>query len=466
MATISTATTLGVPGTPDAGSIQQDQLTITGQTANRLTNRYTDLDNTTTASAGLILSAELTAQDIQFFISGMQGVTTATAATSLLNATDCTFNILYPGGGQVGDSFARGLWTITNGRVLRRTGGGIYIFGRFTSDSNWRAVINGLDIESYGGNLTFHTGGLDVDNSTINGVRLIGNATAQLNAISAQFGFTAADAASNQALDGGGTFTSGTYGYSMRFVHQGSPANNNLTNTSDISRPDQFALYTNTGLVDVVGQGSEFADTNGAQTILQMNRLAAVWLLNPDFGNQTGEVNVGRTMAVGFHNTNAPVSAATSAEIRTLIADRQTFQDTSGNDVAGTKVRYSEDTSLLPANYLRTDPPVSLTNNETTVDDSNHRGVMVLSQRARYDNRNSASLRDPGNADNQIAALRTDITRTVRNFRYDYPYQTNLTYSPNTMTGLVEAAPTRNEGVDLAQYLNCLLYTSPSPRDS
>ncbi|MCY4584076.1 MAG: hypothetical protein OXE50_14965, partial [Chloroflexi bacterium] len=55
---------------------------------------------------------------------------------------------------------------------------------------------------------------------------------------------------------------------------------------------------------------------------------------------------------------------------------------------------------------------------------------------------------------NQINPLRTDITRTVRNFRYDFPYETNVVYNPNIMTALLTATPTPNEGVDLAEYLN------------
>ena len=43
MVAVTQPTTLGVPGTPDGGTIQQDQLQVSGQTANRLTNRYTDI---------------------------------------------------------------------------------------------------------------------------------------------------------------------------------------------------------------------------------------------------------------------------------------------------------------------------------------------------------------------------------------------------------------------------------------
>ena len=458
MATINNATRLGVPGLADTGDIDQDTLGVESETANALTNRYTDFDavNTTQIdSAGLILNNSLTSQSIQYFLNRLIVGAGILVGTEVVNSTDDVFNILYTSGGNADASPFRGTWNITNGRVIRRTaGGGIYFFGRFSADSAWRATINGLDIESYGDNVTFHTGGLDVDNSVLNGVRLIGNSTAQLNAISAQFGFTAANAASNQDLDSGGDYSGVDYGYSMRFVHQGSPTSNISTTNTDASRPQQFALYTNTGLVDVVGAGSEFATVAGAQTIMQINRQVAVWLLNPNFGNQAGEVNAGRTLGIGFHSVNDPDSDARAAEIRTFIADRQTFQDANGADVAGTKVRYSEDTSLLPANYVRTTPPTSITNNETTVDNSNHRGVMVLSQRTRFADRGSPTTRDPAAANNRINALRTDITRTVRNFRYDYPYQTNLTYDPNTMAGLVAAAPTTNEGVDLNEFLN------------
>ena len=225
MATINNATRLGVPGLADTGDIEQDSLAIGTGTANRLTNRYTDLD-----AGGLILNNSLTTQSIQYWMNRLDTGAAIPAATELVNATDCTFNLLYMTAtalpsDQV-DPVTRGTWNITNCRVLRRTTGGVYIFGRFLSDSAWRPNINGLILESYGGNITFHTGGQDVDNSTINGLQLLGNSSAQLNAVSAQFGFVTGNVADNQAFDSSGTYSGVDYGYSIRFVHQGSPGGN------------------------------------------------------------------------------------------------------------------------------------------------------------------------------------------------------------------------------------------------
>ena len=476
MVAVTQATTLGVPGTPDAGTIQQDQLQVSGQTANRLTNRYTDFSGTTIDEDGLILNAELTAQDIEFFvdtISTANGVIT-TAATAAADLTDCTFHILYTatgGGGQVG-GVLQGTWNITNGRLLRRTENNIFLFGNASESGLWRANINGLVLESYGGNLTFHTGGLDVDNSVINGVVLVGNSTGQFNARSAQFGFGAANVSNSQAL---GPYEN-TFGYSIRFVHQLLPLSNVSATDADDELPQEFALYTNPDLQNIVSAGADFTSIANTQPTLQMNRRAAPWLLNPNFGNQAGEPNAGRTMALSYHSTNWPGSTdgggtntQNLSEIRTFIADRPTFQDTSGTDVAGTKVTYGATSHLIPAAYVRGTPPPVLTGNEATVDSSAHRGFMVQSERIHL-NRATQAGRNPADASNQVAALRTDITRTVRNFRYDFPYETNVVYDPNTMTGLLAATATRNEGVDLEAYLNsyatCLLYTSPSPRDS
>ena len=63
MATINNATRLGVPGLADTGDIEQDSLAIGTGTANRLTNRYTDLD-----AGGLILNNSLTTQSIQYWM--------------------------------------------------------------------------------------------------------------------------------------------------------------------------------------------------------------------------------------------------------------------------------------------------------------------------------------------------------------------------------------------------------------
>ena len=71
MATINNATRLGVPNLADTGDIDQDTLGVESQTANALTNRYTDFDavNTTQIdSAGLILNNSLTSQSIQYFL--------------------------------------------------------------------------------------------------------------------------------------------------------------------------------------------------------------------------------------------------------------------------------------------------------------------------------------------------------------------------------------------------------------
>ena len=465
MATISTATSLGVPGTPDstgAGTIQADSLAIGSDAANTLTNRYTDLD-----TAGLILNAELTTQSFQYWMNRLDtGTSINAAAVEALDATDTNFNLLYSGGGQV-DPITQGTWNLTNCRVLRRTTGGVYIFGRFSADSAWRANINGLILESYGGNITFHTGGLDVDNSTIAGLQLLGNSTAQLNAISAQFGFVTGNVADNQAFDNSGSYGGVDYGYSIRFVHQGSPDGNVSDNDAV---PTQWALYSATDLRNIVTPGSDFATVNGAQSVIQINRNAAVWFLDPNMGNLAGEANAGRNMLVGFHNGNPP-NSTNPAEIRTLISDRQTFQDSTGADVAGTKVRYSAFTLNIPDNYVRTTPPTVVTDNEITVDNSNYNGVMVQSQRDYLEaltgtTTAAVNSRSPQIVGNQVVPLRTDITRTVRNFRYDFPYETALTYDPNRMAGLVAATATRNEGVDLAAYLNSYATSADAPASS
>ena len=369
---------------------------------------------------------------------------------------DCAFHVLYAVGSQLGPDL-QGIWELTNHRILRRTTGGIYIFGNASTSGLWRPIINGLSLESYGGNLTFHTGGLDVDNSTINNVVLVGNATAQVNARSAQFGFAAANVADNQAFSAS---YSTNFGYALRFVHQLLPLANVNATSADNLLPQEYALYTNADLRNIVAEGSDFSTgDNNAQSTLQMNRRAAPWLLNPNFGNQTGEANAGRTLMLSFHSGNWPGSTngggtqtQNLSEIRTFIADRPTFQDTAGTDVADTKVTYGATTHLIPATYARGTPPPVLTGNEATVDNSAHRGFMIQSQRIHLLRATLAS-RNPADTDNQVEALRTDITRTVRNFRYDFPYETNVVYDPNTMTGLLEATP-------------CLLYTSPSPRDS
>ena len=59
MVAVTQPTTLGVPGTPDGGTIQQDQPQVSGQTANRLTNRYTDFSGTTIDEDGLIPSSSI-----------------------------------------------------------------------------------------------------------------------------------------------------------------------------------------------------------------------------------------------------------------------------------------------------------------------------------------------------------------------------------------------------------------------
>ena len=463
MATISNETTLGVPGTPDAGSIQQDELQVNGQTINRLTNRYTDYDSTDTTgvlidNGGLILEAELTTQDIELFVNSLSTNNTniTAATTAAADFTDGGLHILYTVVGAQINPDLQGVWNLTNYRVLRRTAGNIYIFGNASESGLWRANINGLTLESYGGNLTFHTGGLDVDNSTINGVLLVGNATGQFNARSAQFGFTAANVSDQQAM---GPYEN-DFGYSIRFVHQLLPLANVNATSADALLPQEYALYTNPDLRNIVSAGADFSSIANTQPTFQMNRRAAPWLINPNFGNHTGEVNAGRTMALSFHSGNFPGStngggttAQNLSELRVFIADRPTFQDAAGTDVAGTKVRYGATAHPIPAAYARGTPPVPYTLAETTVDSSAHRGSMVQSQRIHL-SRTVLANRDPADADNQVAALRTDITRTVRNFRYDYPYEANVVYDPNTMTGLLEATPARNEGVDLQEFLN------------
>ena len=121
---------------------------------------------------------------------------------------------------------------------------------------------------------------------------------------------------------------------------------------------------------------------------------------------------------------------------------------------------------VVPAAYDRETPPPVLLNNEATVDSSAHRGFMVQSERIHL-SRAVLGDRDPADADNQVAALRTDITRTVRNFRYDYAYQTNLNYDPNTMTGLLEATAARNLATaDLMPYLNSYATSADAPASS
>ena len=165
-------------------------------------------------------------------------------------------------------------------------------------------------------------------------------------------------------------------------------------------------MYTATDLTNIVAPGSDFATVNGAQSVIQMNRNAAAWFLDPNMGNLAGEANAGRNMLVGFHNGNPPTST-NPAEIRTLISDRQTFQDTAGNDVTGTKVRYNSFTLEIPNAYVRTAPPTAVADNEITVNDAGYAGVMVQSQRVFFGDRTSATLRNPAAAGNQVCLLYT-----------------------------------------------------------
>ena len=459
MATISNATTLGVPGTADSGDISQDALSTSGTPSTAVSNRYTDYattdtDGTLLDSGGLTLNERLTVQDIQFWASTMQTDNGVLAATPRFTGTDSVFNVMVESSANTIPT-ARGLWTMTNMRVIRRTLGGLYFFGNTTTDGAWRTDINGLILESYGATLVLHTGGLDVDNSTLNNVQLVGNSTAQLNARSAQFGFVPGNVADNQNFDNAGNYGGVDYGYSIRFVHQLVPDGNVADNDAV---PSEWALYTSADLRNIVAPGSDFASVDGAQSVIQINRNAAVWLLDPNMGNLAGEANAGRNMLVGYHNTNPP-TGGNPAEIRTLISDRQTFQDAAGDDVTGTKVAYNSFALAIPNAYARTTPPAALANNEVTVNDANYNGVMVQSQRDFLSVQTGASTaainsRSPGVVANQVAPLRTDITRTVRNFRYDYPYETTLVYDPARMTGLVAATATPNEGVDLNEFLN------------
>ena len=333
--------------------------------------------------------------------------------------------------------------------------GGRYFFGTTSAQHLANFDVDGLTINGADGQLTVGLSGVNTQTDTprLDGLSFVGDAFLEMPPFKLNFfGLAASPGASGAQLATTGTsgnFNGSWYGYSQRFLHFGY-ANSNVLNATDELPPVNAQLITNYDISQVTAEGS-FGGTGNAltstnpQSILQFNRNAATWWLNPDFG--------GRDVNFGFHFSNAPTST-NPAEIRTFLASRPHFNDPLNQAITtDTRVTYPNIIRAIPAAWDNTSPAAAINLNRLVVNSNDGNGVMVQTGRLEMaPGTNTVTGQNPANF--SISPPATDLNYFVQNFRYDLPYEVPLG-SGDVCTGLTTATPRVTlADADLLPFLN------------
>ena len=254
-------------------------------------------------------------------------------------------------------------------------------------------------------------------------------------------------------------------------------ASNNVANIELGTGTRAVALFTGDDLRNIATDGNDGDYGDGtSNTFVMINRRAAHWIVG---GRWDG------TLRVGHHTGNVP-SLGQQAEIRYIIPFNPSFQDSNNTVLADpVRARFYDATNtteqrnvVAPATWDPTNPPVFLTGLDRALSGTH----WIEDSRTIYEGANGSSAAN-------VTPVPAYTNKIMRARAYGVIIPETVTIDANAqnalVTGLTESAATRIEytadpnigTVTRAQALDivdngsnfdsiCLLYTSPSPRDS
>ena len=303
-------------------------------------------------------NASLTIGGNRVFVTPNLVGTTANEGDNGLIVNNGTLNITSDTAPQTEASW-EGFVSLTNFTINKYSDNAVVV-GKFGPAHRGRMLVDGLVVFGEGnGEVIFHNGEA-TDNSTLNGLQLTGRSTAQLNVKIPSFGLVTSAFGSDQAS------TANTL-YGIRAVHQPF-ADLPTANVVDNTLPQEYGVHTAT---DVSGLISVATNT------LQLNRDAALWLVNP--------IELTTNLDISGHITNFPGSNGRPAEVRKMFGYNQIFRDSVElTNVGGVRIYTPANNpmNIIPAAIDPTAPPAQ--SNNVSIDNTTT-GVWIQQQYEFYD---------------------------------------------------------------------------------